>query len=245
MKHIKNKKYAFTMLELVFVIVVAGILTAAIVPRFDRNSLQEAADQIISHIRYTRHLAMIDDKFTANDSKWFKGRWTISFYKNLTFTSARCTNGHYQNIWAYTIFSDTPTYQGKPTMKEMARDPINQDQLLSGGYNNTLCIDNAENTDDNQSIKSMRLREKYGIKDMKFSGGCRSNVRHLSFDYLGRPFNSLPSHTAYELSSSGYHNLLTTKCIIDICTVSDCNNAGSDEKITIAIEPETGYTHIL
>ena len=245
MKHIKNKKYAFTMLELVFVIVVAGILTAAIVPRFDRNNLQEAADQIISHIRYTRHLAMIDDKFTANDSKWFKGRWTISFYKNLTFTSARCTNGHYQNIWAYTIFSDTPTYQGKPTMKEMARDPINQDQLLSGGYNNTLCIDNAENTDDNQSIKSMRLREKYGIKDMKFSGGCRSNVRHLSFDYLGRPFNSLPSHTAYELSSSGYHNLLTTKCIIDICTVSDCNNAGSDEKITIAIEPETGYTHIL
>jgi len=245
MKHMKEKKYAFTILELVFVIVVAGILTATIVPRFNRNSLQEAADQIISHIRYTRHLAMVDDKFTTNDSKWFKGRWTISFYKNLSFTSTRCTPGYYQNIWAYTIFSDTPTYAGKPTMKEMARNPINPDQFLSGGYNNTLCIDNAENTDDNQSAKSMRLGEKYGIKDMKFSGGCRSNVRHLSFDYLGRPFNSLPSLAAYELPSSGYHKLLTSRCIIDICSVANCNNADSNEKITIVIEPETGYAHIL
>ncbi|WP_300367295.1 prepilin-type N-terminal cleavage/methylation domain-containing protein, partial [Hydrogenimonas sp.] len=51
-------KNAFTMLELIIVIVVVGILSAIMIPRFSDDKLREAADQIMSHIRYTQHLAM-------------------------------------------------------------------------------------------------------------------------------------------------------------------------------------------
>ena len=64
-------KKAFTMLELVFVIVIIGILAVVAMPSFQRDTLQEAGNQIISHIRYTQHLAMMDDKFNPADATWF------------------------------------------------------------------------------------------------------------------------------------------------------------------------------
>lgn len=56
------KHPAFTMIELVFVIVVLGILSALAMPRIDRDLRQEAKDNILSSIRYTQHLALIDEK---------------------------------------------------------------------------------------------------------------------------------------------------------------------------------------
>ena len=57
------KKRAFTMIELIFVIVVVGILAAIMIPKLNRNASREAANQILTHIRYTQHLAMQDDKY--------------------------------------------------------------------------------------------------------------------------------------------------------------------------------------
>jgi prepilin-type N-terminal cleavage/methylation domain-containing protein len=56
------KRFAFTMLELIFVIIVIGILAVLAMPSFNKNSLAEAAEQVAGHIRYTQHLAMVDDK---------------------------------------------------------------------------------------------------------------------------------------------------------------------------------------
>ena len=75
-------KKAFTMLELVFVIIVIGILAAVIIPSTRTNPAQEAAIQLISHIRYTQHLAMIDDKYDATNTNWFLNRWQIRFTGN-------------------------------------------------------------------------------------------------------------------------------------------------------------------
>lgn len=73
-------KKAFTMLELIMVIVVIGILAAVILPRTDSNRAREAATQLISHIRYTQHLAMIDDKFDSTaGSNWYRNLWQIVF----------------------------------------------------------------------------------------------------------------------------------------------------------------------
>ncbi|WP_434637820.1 type II secretion system GspH family protein [Sulfurimonas sp. NW7] len=69
-------KKAFTLLELVFVIVVIGILAAVILPRVKTNPVAEAAVHLLSQIRYTQHLAIIDDKFTQNNT-WYKDRWQI------------------------------------------------------------------------------------------------------------------------------------------------------------------------
>ena len=78
----KMKKSAFTMLELVFVIVVLGILAALALPRMDRDLRQEAADNVLSAIRYTQHLALNDDKTNPFDSTWQSELWNISFAAN-------------------------------------------------------------------------------------------------------------------------------------------------------------------
>ena len=228
---------AFTMLELVFVIVVIGIISVVALPRMSDNNLRTAADQVVSHIRYTQHLAMQDDKFDSNDAEWFKGRWVIRFYENLSFTNATCPAESFDNVWAYTIFADKPGYTGNPNLSEMARNPQNLNQFLSGGYNNTLCVDNKNNSANNQSMPELRLGLKYAITDITFGGGCRSNVRYINFDYLGRPSNSFPGTNPYELASPGWHKLLTQQCRIILSNETD--------SITIAIEPETGFVHIL
>jgi Tfp pilus assembly protein FimT len=75
-------KKAFTMLELVFIIVVIGILAAVILPNIKTNPVGEAAVNLLSQIRYTQHLAIIDDKFNQNNTTWYKNRWQIRFNGN-------------------------------------------------------------------------------------------------------------------------------------------------------------------
>ncbi len=223
----QDKTKAFTILELVFVIVVAGILTIVFVPRFDRNNLQEAANQVISHIRYTQHLAMIDDVCNNKNTTWFKSRWQIKFLKN---------SGS-NNQWSYTVFSDwAGTHTGNPDKKEIAKNPIDSNRYLTGGTSGTYLIQFT----DKEATRELNIGNEYGIKEVKFGGGCRSNVRYISFDYLGRPFNSFPENLPYEIPSSGYHKLITSTCTIELCIDNSCI-----DKIIIAIEPETGYAHII
>ncbi|EDZ62175.1 protein containing N-terminal methylation domain [Sulfurimonas gotlandica GD1] len=75
-------KKAFTMLELVFVLVVIGILAAVMLPDMKSSKVAESAVQLQSHIRYAQHLAMVDDKFDAGNNVWFKDRWQIDFTGN-------------------------------------------------------------------------------------------------------------------------------------------------------------------
>jgi prepilin-type N-terminal cleavage/methylation domain-containing protein len=115
-------KKAFTMLELVFVIVVIGVLAAAIIPRMDRDNVAEATIQLQSHIRYTQHLAMVDDKYDATDDTWFRNRWQIRLN----------TNG-------YSVVSDNNI--------AFARDPQNSAALLqninlNNDYGVTLSFNN-------------------------------------------------------------------------------------------------------
>jgi len=102
-------KKAFTMLELIFVIVVIGILTSVIIPRTQTNSLEQAANQVVEHIRYTQHLAMVDDRYDVNDNEWYKEKWQFIYGKSNS--SSRDTGGYY----AYSIFSDNALgHTGKP-----------------------------------------------------------------------------------------------------------------------------------
>ena len=220
-------KKAFTMLELVFVIVIVGILSAAIMPSFNRNNLQEAADQLVSHIRYTQHLAMMDDKFDSGDTEWYRGRWQIRFHRTVDTVE----------VWSYSIFSDRTGYSGEPDEPELAHNPINNEQYLTGAFSGgVVSLTSPKRTE------SMALGEKYGITNVLFSSACTNNSginqsRRISFDSMGRPYQGDLSNTASWTQPYQSNKLIQLRCNI---IISD----GTDIK-TIVIEPETGFTHIL
>ncbi|MGB5964879.1 MAG: type II secretion system protein [Sulfurimonadaceae bacterium] len=73
------KHFAFTMLELIIVIIVAGILAAVMIPRLERDNLRMAANQVVRHIQYTQHLSMVNDVYDADDVNWSRRYWKIAF----------------------------------------------------------------------------------------------------------------------------------------------------------------------
>lgn len=88
----KCYKKAFTMIELIMIIIVVGILAVAVIPRVDRDTLVEATNQVASHVRYTQHLAMLDNKYNPRDSNWYRNRWKITFNNNSYSITSGNTN---------------------------------------------------------------------------------------------------------------------------------------------------------
>jgi type II secretory pathway pseudopilin PulG len=222
-------KKSFTLLEVIFVIVVIGILSSMIIPKLGSDKLSEASHQVISHIRYTQHLAMNNDKYNASDSNWYKKRWQFIFGKSLN-NSGKDTN----DKQAYTIFSDTSnTSTGKPDFlnidnTEIAIDPSNTNKVLSGGYSGTL------DWEDKHANKSLNLGLTYGITNMQLSGGC-SNKR-IVFDHMGRPMDGDSSSLTSPYNSA---RLVTHN---DPCILTLSSPQGS---VSIKIEAETGYSCVL
>ena len=224
-------KKAFTMLELVFVIVVMGILAAAIIPSTRTNPVQEAAIQILSHIRYTQHLAMVDDKYDAGNldstgvTKWYKERWQIIFSANANSDSKM----------GYTIFSDTSgDSTGHPNQSEIAVNPSNPNQIMTGGYTGDVNLD--INNASFAGMEKLNVGRKYDIQNIDFSNSCdgaNGTSKRIAFDHLGRPFQGDVSSNIEAYESD---DLIQTDCIITISSAS--------ESLTITVEPETGYARI-
>lgn len=223
---------AFTMLELIFTIVVIGILAAIIIPSTKTNPLQEAALQLASHIRYTQHLAMVDDRYNPNRTDvagnviWYKERWQLVFSKG--------ASANHQV--AYTIFSDTygnAVSRGDPNEVEIAKNPENINQRMTGGYSgaNSLNITHASFV----GMKKLNLGMSYGVTSVSLNGGC--SAARISFDYLGRPI------TGDNNTMSGPYTAPTPRLVS-----ADCNimiKDSNDNNITIRVTPETGYVKIL
>ncbi|MEY3090450.1 MAG: hypothetical protein RL113_766 [Pseudomonadota bacterium] len=184
MKIFRIKK-AFTLLELVFVIVVLGILAALAIPRMERDLRQEAADNILSAIRYTQHLALNDDKTNPFISDWQKSFWTIRF-----------SDSRYQ----YIIGSDMDR-EGNIDKSEAAIDPISGKYI----YNNST--DPAE--DESPDIF---LNKKYGIDSIAITGcsvaSGSSSALHIAFDHLGRPFRGV------SVATNNYGRYVTQDCTL-------------------------------
>jgi len=225
-------KKAFTLLELVFVLVIIGIIAAVMIPEMKSNGLREAAMQMISHIRYTQHLAMVDDRFDLSDSEWYKEKWQFIYGKSDS-SSTKDTDGYI----AYSIFSDwAGSSTGNPDLSEMAKDPMTNSKYLSGGFSGAL------DTYDPEANKKMNLGLSYGITDVEFSGGCRADTMRISFDHLGRPIRD-PLTTYTQSYDTATGSGTTNRLIQDACEIKLINP--SEGSATIKIEAETGYTYIV
>lgn len=225
------KKQAFTMLELLFVLVVIGILAAVIIPRTSTNPLQEAAIQVASHIRYTQHLAMIDDKYDTSRTDvngkviWYKDRWQLNFSSS-EFTGKKV---------AYTIFADTQgngASRGNANEAEIAINPSNANQIMTGGYGSAAAINYTKSGF--RGMKKLNIGNSYGITSVKMNGGCANS--RISFDHLGRPMRGDQNTMNSPYNSGGTQRLMTI----------DCNVVLSNDTahVTLIIQPETGYVII-
>ncbi|NBK99615.1 MAG: type II secretion system protein [Erysipelotrichia bacterium] len=160
---------AFTMIELVFVIVVVGILSSVVTSSFQRNTVQEAADQLVSHIRYTQHLAMTDDKFSPTNATWFRNQWHIDIKQD----------ANNSNLWTYSILSANNT-------NLYAKDPQNPSIYLSG----------LESVPEAKRAKNLQIQAKFGVS-VTFVNCPVINATSLSlyFDSLGRPYGNKSAAT--------------------------------------------------
>jgi len=156
---LKNRS-AFTMIELVFVIVILGILASLAMDRMDRDLKQEASETILSHIRLAQQLALRDNKHKSdNDTNWQKAYWQINF---------DCTS-----TCRYVVGSDRDL-SSSIEKKEATIDPTDGKYLW-----------NDDGVDTDMSSKIL-VEKKFGIYDIALSAGC-SGSSSVAFDYLGRP----------------------------------------------------------
>jgi type II secretory pathway pseudopilin PulG len=210
------------MIELVFVIVVIGIIAAVAIPRYDRDLKQEAADTVLSYIRYTQHLALRDFREQTLDRTIggvtrSAAQWQRSFWK-ITFES--CSDGA-----IYIGVGSDKDYQGDTDRTEAALDPGNG--LPIWWINTSPC----KNGGDTTVSPNIFITKKFGVTQVQGSGSC-ANLKHLGFDQLGRPHVSFSGSTAPDYSS-----YVTTACIYTF-TMSD------GDTFSITISPETGYSFI-
>lgn len=174
------------MIELVFVIVILGILAALAIPRMDRDLRQEAADNILSAVRYTQHLALLDNRHKFDEANWQKSFWTIRFQADGSF---------------YTVSSNID-YNANVDRNESAMDPANGKLFYSA--------DSIIDTDESPNI----FLYKYGIDTVDFTN-CQTTANgnntstHIAFDYMGRPHKGV-----YNTATNDYRTVMRDDCEI-------------------------------
>jgi prepilin-type N-terminal cleavage/methylation domain-containing protein len=235
-------KKAFTMIELIFVVIIIGIISAVSYSSFQRDELVEATHQVLEHIRYTQHLALTENKFDPMDKKfvtnpnysssnnglWSASKWEIRFYSYSSGSDIR-----------YAIFSDNNRkgwIDASRAYVEPAIDPMTRKWLYAYDDTNYNDVNN----------DNMRLTTTYNVNKVEFQGGCAlanfgwspsaggsSKVGRVIFDSLGRPYSGVDSTINHP-----------NKYILS----QDCNivmtHAGDNRTATITVKPESGYAFI-
>jgi hypothetical protein len=199
-------KQAFTLLELIFVIILSSIIGVVIL-RVPDYSLELARDQLIKDIRYTQTLALLDTKFKESNNSsepvelnstkfWFKSFWQLKIgmtYKKPYYTifSDKATDSRTTNFDKKGLFAD-----------EVAIDPATGKYKIgrwSELYSSWKLVFKKYNSDTRQ-----HLGIEYGIDGFEINntlkGRWRSNKYiRIIFDGLGRPYYSYVSKDSGDL----------------------------------------------
>jgi len=212
-----KKKFAFTMIELVFVIVILGILASVAMGRMERDLKQEASSIILSHIRLAQQLALNDNKHRSdNNDRWQGTYWRFEF-RNCNF------NGDVMPV--YSVGSGQLS-NGALSKATSAIDPVN------GKYLYATCT---ASTIGNDVSKDIFIGKHFGVKNLEIKKCTTPQYtgQNFGFDYLGRLHVGIDTYG----TSINFDRLATRDCNLTV-TMSD------DTKFSIIIKNETGYAYI-
>lgn len=182
----KKQKKAFTMIEGIFAIIVIGILATIAMSSVDRHLRESTIDKMLHSLRYTKHLALIDNKMNPSEILWQKSLWTMGF--------ETCDN----EIFFY-IGSDT-NLNGTIEVSEAA----------SSSVDNKLFFSDKNNCSSDLSSEDIFIEKNLLVSSVVFDG-CGSNTNSISFDYLGRPHTNINN-----IELSDYNTLIENDCIITL-----------------------------
>ncbi len=203
-----NKK-SFSLIELIFIIVLASIIASQFIPKNNFSKLQQATDKIILYLKYTRYIAMLDNKFDIENDEWYKAWWTLKF--------RRC-NKDIGGLY-YVVYSDVSGGTAHYKKEDCLKDPISNKYLYSNGCKEDTI---------NDKSKYILLTKEFGITSVDVTCNITGAIGQISFAHDGKIYSQLGAVPIeeYEITETCYINLY------------DKNN-----KVTIAIEPNTGYIY--
>jgi len=234
-KLIKQKNFktsAFTLLEVLIVVIIIGILAATLSFDFTPNKLELARDQLIKDIRYTQSLALKDDKYIPfplsnskkdlNQSKyWFKSWW------HLRITNA--SDAIYYYIFSDKADDDTTNFdKNYDEQNELALNPLTKKYFIGIPQFS------------NQKYSPELNLSSYGVKRVEFSGysassmGDKGDRIHLLFDNLGNVYQDegLVGDRGDINPLDSKRHLLTKNVKIKLCKDIDCHKC-----VAIEISP--------
>ncbi len=183
-------KKSFTLLELIFTLIIISIVASVLIPKPQHSNLDLAAQRVILYLKHTRYLALVDNKYKVDDPMWYKERWTMKFQN-----CSSKIGGLY-----FVVFSDE-NHKGSPNKTECAKDPITSRWL----YSHWDCDAKADES------KYILLTDEYGVTNIDISCNSTSTVGSISFGDDGQAYSRLGTKPEdkekYQLSQTCYITL--------------------------------------
>jgi len=177
-----NKK-SFSLIELIFVIMLLAIITSQVSLKNNLSKIKLAKQQIVLHLKYTRYIAMLDNKYDNNNSLWFRKRWTMKF-----LNCQKKIGGLY-----YVIYSDE-NLNGSISKEETLKDPLTSNYIYSFQCKEDTVYD---------KNKLILLTKRYNIESINISCNKTSTIGQLSFDINGELHSKLSTkdneHDKYKI----------------------------------------------
>lgn len=167
----KKKKKSFSMIEILFVIVLISIVSSLILTTKELPKLNYASQKLTLYLNYTRYIAFLDNKFDIEDPEWEKKRWTLKFQ--------RCTNS--EDGFYFVVYSDRSGDTAHFKKEECLKDPLNQKYL----YSQSDCVATHDES------KNILLTKEYGVKKIEVSCNTTSALGQISFGNDGKIYSQL------------------------------------------------------
>jgi hypothetical protein len=218
-------KKAFSLLELGIVIFIISLLAYIASANYDRDELGEASLQLKEHINYTRHLAMVEDKFDPCEKMYSYqtgsgasgvGNYQLSFWQ---IRFVKRTNSNPQVI-GYSIYSDRD--------RKGNVDTVSHTEPTLNPYDGKL-IHASGDPENGKVSRDSFLNLSYNISDIMFSPSCQpigysraaNDIGVLVFGSDGRVYNGVSNSNSY---------LYTLK---EDCNITLIHTTGKSATITI------------